>query len=309
MLDKYLDNQEIVTKLLLKSLKDNKLVQAYLFVCDDVDYIYKYSKEFVKEIIKISNLNDEILNNIYKRIDNDEYTELKVVESSGNFIKKEQLLELQNSVLTKPVEANKIVYIIKNCEKLNSASANSILKFLEEPADDIIAILLTDNINMVIPTIKSRCQVLNFKNVKNNVNSEYKIKKIILPENVDKDDEELEELINSSINVVNSIEKKKKNTFIYSKDLLWDKFKTNDEILILLNVLNYLYMDSMYLKLNKGIKYMQKYKETIDLINQKNTIDDIITKVNLIEELKTNLKINVNSKLLFDKMIIELSEV
>ena len=117
MLDKYLDNQEIVTSLLLRSLNTKKLVQAYLFVCDDVDYIYEYAKTFTKEIIKLSGLPDEKLENIYKRIDKNEYTELKLVEPSGLFIKKEQLIDLQNSVLNKPVEANKIVYIIKNCEK------------------------------------------------------------------------------------------------------------------------------------------------------------------------------------------------
>ena len=78
----------------------------------------------------------------------EEYTELKIVKPNGQFIKKEQLLELQNSVLNKPVEANKIIYIIKNAERLNSSSANSILKFLEEPEDNIIAILLTDNLNL-----------------------------------------------------------------------------------------------------------------------------------------------------------------
>ena len=306
MLEKYLDNQEIITKLLINSLKNNILSQAYLFICDDVDYIYNYAKDFIKEIIKKSNLDKDILNNIYNRIDKDEYTELKVIEPDGQFIKKEQLLELQNSVLNKPVEANKIVYIIKNCEKLNSSSANSILKFLEEPADDIIAILLTDNINAVIPTIKSRCQVLNFKNVNTNVNNTcYLIKNL----DIEKDEEEVKILIDSIINFVDNIERKKINSYIYIKDILWDKFKTNDDILILLNFLIYLYMDSLYIKLNKNIKYMNDYKESINLIVEKNSEVNIIKKLNIIESLKNDLRYNVNSKLLFDKLIIELSEV
>ena len=306
MLEKYIDNQEIITKLLMNSLDNNILSQAYLFVCDDVDYIYNYAKDFVKDIIKKSNLNENILNNIYNRIDKDEYTELKVIEPDGQFIKKEQLLELQNSVLNKPVEANKIVYIIRNCEKLNSSSANSILKFLEEPADDIIAILLTDNINAVIPTIKSRCQVLNFKNVSTNVNNTcYLIKNL----GIEKDEEEVKILIDSIINFVDSIEKKQINSYIYIKDILWDKFKTNEDILVLFNFLIYLYMDSLYIKLNKNIKYMNDYKESINLIVEKNSEENIIKKLNIIESLKTDLKYNVNSKLLFDRLIIELSEV
>ena len=309
MLDRYLDSQEVVTKLLIHSINDNKLSSAYLFVCDDIDFALHYAKDFVKDIIKLSNLDENTLNNIYKRIDNDEYTELKIVETDGNYIKKEQLINLQNSVLNKPVEANKIVYIIKNADKLNAASANSILKFLEEPEDDIIAILLTDNLNMVLPTIKSRCQVLSFKNIKNKLDVDNEIGKYIIPDNIYKEKEELDNIINSITDVIYSIEKKKINTFIYSKSLFWDKFVDNNDILILLNFMLYAYMDSMYIKLGKNIKYMQNYEEILNIITTNNDIDDIITKVNLIEELKLNLKMNVNSKLLFDKMIIELSEV
>ena len=307
MLEKYLDNQEIVTKLLLNSIETNKLSQAYLFVCDDIEYIYKYAKEFIKEIIKTSNLDENKLNNIYNRIDNNEYTELKIVEPSGQFIKKEQLLDLQNSVLNKPVEANKIVYIIKNAEKLNSSSANSILKFLEEPEDDIIAILLTNNLNMIMPTIKSRCQILNFKNVKDLFIDENKLKTYLFSE--DLLEEEKNNLINSSIEVVKSLEKKKLNTIIYQKDLMTEKFKDNKEILILLNFLTYLYMDSLYKKINKKIKYMTEYQEILDIVVENNEIDDIISKINLFEKLKNYLSNNVNSKLIFDKLIIEFNEV
>lgn len=309
MLEKYIKEQEIVTNLLIRSINEDRLVQAYLFCCDDVEYAYEYAKEFVKDIIASSKMKEEILNNIYKRIDNNEYTELKVVETSGNVIKKEQLLDLQKATQNKPVEGNKIVYIIKNCEKLNSSSANSILKFLEEPADDIIAILITDNINLVMPTIKSRCQILNFRNVRKEFEDIDKLKKYILPENSEIEDEDIDNLINNSFEVLKTIEKNKKSTIIYEKDLLWDKFKTPEEILIMLNILLYSYMDALYMKLGKNINYMFNYEQIPEELSNLNEKDSLINKINIIEELKNELKMNVNSKLLFDKLIIELSEV
>ena len=309
MLEKYIKEQEIVTNLLIRSINEDRLVQAYLFCCDDVEYAYEYAKEFVKDIIASSKMKEEILNNIYKRIDNNEYTELKVVETSGNVIKKEQLLDLQKATQNKPVEGNKIVYIIKNCEKLNSSSANSILKFLEEPADDIIAILITDNINLVMPTIKSRCQILNFRNVRKEFEDIDKLKKYILPENSEIEDEDIDNLINNSFEVLKTIEKNKKSTIIYEKDLLWDKFKTPEEILIMLNILLYSYMDALYMKLGKNINYMFNYEQIPEELSNFNEKDSLINKINIIEELKNELKMNVNSKLLFDKLIIELSEV
>ena len=59
---------------------------------------------------------------------------------------------------------NKRIYIIKNADRFNASSANTILKFLEEPEDDIIAILLTTNRYHVIETILSRCQILTLAN-------------------------------------------------------------------------------------------------------------------------------------------------
>ncbi len=308
MLEKYEKTQQIVTKLLKESIKNNKIVQAYLFCCDDVEYAYNYAKDFTKEIISTSNLNQEILENIYKRIDNNEYTELKEISPDGNFIKKEQLLELQNSVKNKPVEANKIVYIIKNCDRLNSSSANSILKFLEEPADDIIAILLTDNLNMVLPTIKSRCQILNFKNVKNEYSNENKLLKM-LSLSSSLSEEEINSIINSSIKFVLELEKKKKNVLIYEKALLWDEFKITGDILLFLSILSYLYTDVLNTILNRPVRYMQDYIDTINQIKELNTENTIINKINIIEELKNELLLNVNTKLLFDKLIIEISEV
>lgn len=58
------------------------------------------------------------------------------------------------------------VYIINGADKLNKQSANSILKFIEEPDNNITALLVTDNLYSVMPTIRSRCQILSFQNVK-----------------------------------------------------------------------------------------------------------------------------------------------
>ena len=309
MLEKYMNEQEVVTKLLIQSLKENKVVQAYLFCCDDVNYIYEYAKDFSNDIIGLSNLDDEVLNNIFNRIDKEEYTELKIIEPDGNFIKKEQLLELQNSVLTKPVEGNKIIYIIKNCEKLNASSANCILKFLEEPEDDIIAILLTDNINMVIPTIKSRCQVLNFKNMKNNLFGNDKLINFIFNGDFNKSEEDFDNFINNVFNFVETLENKGKNTFIYIKKMLWDPFNTSEDILSLLNSMLYLYTDSLYYILGKKINYFTNYEEKVSFISNKNNENKIVKKISIIEKIKNELKMNVNNKLLFDKLIIELSEV
>jgi len=52
--------------------------------------------------------------------------------------------------------------VIFEAELLNSPAANSLLKFLEEPAEDTIICLLANNENRLLPTVRSRCQPIRF---------------------------------------------------------------------------------------------------------------------------------------------------
>lgn len=54
------------------------------------------------------------------------------------------------------------VIIVKNIERMRKEASNSFLKLLEEPPSDTVLILTTDNINYILPTIISRCQILKF---------------------------------------------------------------------------------------------------------------------------------------------------
>ena len=302
MLEKYMDEQRVVTTLLKKSIQNNKIVQAYLFYSDDIDYIYKYAKDFSKEIIA-KDLDTK--DNICKKIDEDIYSELKIVEPISNNIKKEQLIDLQKEVQNKPIEGNKIVYIIKNCEKLTAASSNSILKFLEEPADDIVAILLTDNISYVLPTIKSRCQVVNFNRIKKdkNENTYDLFYNLLIFDNSDPDD--INKKIDAVVNFIENIETKGINEFIYIKNI-WDVIRNQQEYNIFVSIMIYFYMDVLYSKIGKEIKYMYNFTDIVDLVKSKNTLNDIINKIYVLEQAKLEGTNNVNNKLLLDKIIIEL---
>ena len=43
---------------------------------------------------------------------------------------------------------------------MNQSASNVLLKFLEEPSDNIIGFLITNNLKLILPTIKSRCEVI-----------------------------------------------------------------------------------------------------------------------------------------------------
>jgi DNA polymerase III subunit delta' len=62
-----------------------------------------------------------------------------------------------------PFESARRVFVIESADQLGDESANRLLKTLEEPASFVHIILITDRLGDVLPTIRSRCQVVRFE--------------------------------------------------------------------------------------------------------------------------------------------------
>ena len=164
-----MNNLSNVKKMYIKYInnviKNNKVSHAYLIELDnyerDIDYVY----DFIKMIL--CNLEyddlDKSNNKIIKLIDEGNYPDITVISTDNTVIKKSDIIDLQKDFSNKSLYNNKKIYIIYSAEKLNNYSANTILKFLEEPEDNIIAFLLTDNRFNILDTIVSRCQILSLK--------------------------------------------------------------------------------------------------------------------------------------------------
>jgi DNA polymerase III subunit delta' len=74
----------------------------------------------------------------------------------------EQLREMQHILSLRPYEAPRKACIIDPAERMSVSAANSLLKTLEEPPGNALIILLTENAGMLLPTVRSRCQLLRF---------------------------------------------------------------------------------------------------------------------------------------------------
>ena len=167
-MDEIVDYNEKFVGVIDNIISFNKLSHAYIIEVNDYDSDYLLVEAFVKLILcknnvkKVSDLNCDKCE-ICRLVDEGNYPDVLVVEPDGKEIKKGQLLDLQKEYNNKSMLDSNRVYIIKEADKLNLATANSILKFLEEPEDNIVAILLTKNRYQIIDTILSRCQIIAFK--------------------------------------------------------------------------------------------------------------------------------------------------
>jgi DNA polymerase-3 subunit delta' len=90
------------------------------------------------------------------------FPDVIVLAPEGRFYKKEQISFLINENSKRPMTGDKKIFLLKDSHMMNENAANAFLKILEEPALSSTFILLTHNLNGLLSTIKSRCQILKF---------------------------------------------------------------------------------------------------------------------------------------------------
>jgi DNA polymerase III delta prime subunit len=210
----------------------------------------------------------------------------KIIEPYGSFIKKGQILDLKRDFSTYSQLTDKKIYIIKNCEKMNKESANTMLKFLEEPDDNIIGFFITLHADYVMPTIQSRCQLIN-ANFSNN-----------MIDNLNITEEEYNEYLSIVKEYIKEIEVNKQKSIIINKELFSDFEKEQIKIIfqIILDIYNaYLSSDNAkYL----DFSYLSNYNKS-----------DLSKKINIIIEVLNKLAYNVNIDLLLDQFVLEMDGV
>ena len=74
----------------------------------------------------------------------------------------QQLRDAQRLLAMRPYEAQRSACVIDPADRMNTNSANSFLKTLEEPPGNAIIILITENADSLLPTIRSRCRMIHF---------------------------------------------------------------------------------------------------------------------------------------------------
>ena len=285
MLDDYKEKQSIVYGILMNEINSDHLSHAYLFDENNNSDAYGLVMAFVKEIL-CKNVNEK--ENICKRIDDGNYPEIKLIEPDGMLIKKQQIIDLQHEFSMKATEGNRRIYIIRDCEKMRPETANSMLKFLEEPDNNLIAILMTNNFNNLLSTIVSRCQLIRLNNNGNGLQDN--------------------DLTNMSLNFIMSIENNGIKTILKTQDLLFDTIsvKDRDGITKFFDKLIDIYYDIMKIDFDEiKSKYGSNYDKLLQ-VNKNNSNIDIMKKIDFILELKDRIKYNVNCNLLIDSLIVNI---
>ena len=271
-----------IAKTLNSYIKENKVNHSYL-----IETNHKDRKEIANKIIDVI-IQKTNVKKTRKQIETE--GDLLYLETDNQVIKKEEILNIKEQFKTTSINSGIRIYVILETEKLNSSSANTLLKFLEEPNDNIFAVLITNNKNKVITTIVSRCQCLNIKN----------------EDNIFEDKEK--DYLDRLFKLIEMIETKKEKTLAYINSIIPNEYLERETIKNLFTDLFYIYDLILHKRYEKGT-IPSEYEKIINKLVDNCNYEDVSRKMLKIDENINRLKYNTNIKLSLYNLIIDLSGV
>ena len=255
---------------------------AYLFNVNSLEQSLMYAKEFAKLLFYGHNYENEKYQNMIYQIDHDEFDDLYIVNPDTISINTDEINKLLKYMETKSLRDNgKRVYIIYGFERLSRDVSNKILKFLEEPKENIYAILLTANMDKILSTIISRCQVLTISFPLDDINLEY---------------------LNNMKNFLEFLYHHKYQTIAYINNFFGNIITDRKCFLDQFNIIEIILSEN----LNRICGRVVREDYVIDLLDKIPT-RIIVNILNITNNLKRLIKNNINLNLLLDRYIIEVT--
>lgn len=309
-LEKY---QPIFYSLINNEFSQGKIPHAFLLIGNNTDKPLNF--------LAMSLICDETLacmkcNDCRKVLEN-KYGDIIKFNGKVVSIKKSDIELIQDTFKKSSLEGKAKIYIIENIEYSTKEAMNSLLKMLEEPGEGIYALFTAKNINRVLPTILSRCQIIDIKPDSKEIIVEQLINDNIpvdaanilsfltvdLTEAIDLYDERFEFMQVQVINFIEDLYFKRNNLIINTQTNLLKKYKERNDIKLFLNMLVLAMKDVFHVKHHQKILY----SKNIDLFKSIDvSVDDLIKQIELVLETIYVIESNANVALLMDSLMYRL---
>ncbi len=140
------------------------LPHALLLVGADGTGKLDFAKKIATSLLCTAPVNNKACQNCqscktYHANANPDFMQIELLEDKQQ-ISVDQIRQLSEFInYTRSFQGYRVI-MINPIERMNQNAANSLLKSLEEPADNTVIILVATNLGKILPTIKSRCQLL-----------------------------------------------------------------------------------------------------------------------------------------------------
>lgn len=315
---KYLrEKQKTVYQTFFNAVNTSRLSHAYLLVGEQGTPLLESAIYLAKSLV-CDNPNplacEECLTCL--RIDEGNYADIIIVDGAQKSIKKDDVHEIEERFETSAIESKgKMIYIINHVENMTSEAINSLLKFLEEPSENIFAFLTCENESRVLPTIISRSQTLHFKSIDKKI-----IKTSAISLGVKYEDAELlcnfynnEELIKEKISdkdylnakecliiTLNALTLDQNSCLVKLHQEVFSKLKSKEATRFYLDMLTIAFQDILNIKIDAEI-ILNSFKDI--LLNLTDKLPHIQQSLLTIMTSRGQIDMNINLGLLLDHII------
>lgn len=291
--EELIGNDEI-KEILNNAVDNNRVLHSYMFIGTKGIGKYLFAKAFAKRILCITK--EKSCDNCKSCIEfeTNNHPDYYEITAQDGKVKIEQIRQMQEKILEKPIVSDKKVYIIKDSDKMTIEAGNCLLKTLEEPPEYLVIILVAENESMILNTIRSRCAKISFKSIKDELILQY-IQNNYGISNVS---DNIMSLFNGSIgNAIDYIDKKE----MYEEV---ERAFSNIEGTNILDVINRL--ECLYS--NKENIYEVLDYINVLLIKKAKVNYKYLNYINKVEETKKRLRANSNFDMCMDNLLFGIWE-
>lgn len=232
--------------------------------------------------------------------------------------------QINNDVAIKPYKGPRKIYIMNEGEKMTVQAQNALLKTLEEPPEYAVLLILASNVDSLLPTVLSRCVVLNMKPAKDAQIKKYLMETMEIPDykadicvafargNVGKakllaKSEEFDKVKEEAIILLKNIKEMDLNEIVTAiKKINEFKFDVNDYM----DILSIWYRDVLLFKATHDANHLI-FKEEIQHIRKvadKSAYEGIEKIIDALEKSKQRLNANVNFDLTMELLLLTIKE-
>lgn len=250
---------------------------------------------------------------------------IRVTHEKPNTISVDDIrTQVNNDVAIKPYSSDYKVYIINEAEKMTPQAQNAILKTLEEPPEYAVIILLVNNLNTLLPTILSRCVVLNMKPVADELVKKYLCEQLMVPDykadvcvafargNIGKaknlaSSEEFENVKAEALSLLKYIQDMDLSEIIAAIKKISDyKLEVNDY----LDICAIWYRDVLLFKATNDANHLVFREEIQSLrkVARNSSYEGIETIIKALDTAKKRLDANVNFELVMELLVLTIQE-
>ena len=250
---------------------------------------------------------------------------IRIMHEKPNTISVDDIrTQVNNDIVIKPYSSKYKIYIIPEADLMSAQAQNALLKTIEEPPEYAVIMLLTENAEALLPTIRSRCVMMKLRNIKDQLVKKYLMEQMEIPDykadvcvafaqgNMGKaimlaTSEYFNEIKEEVVHLLRNIDEMNVSELMDAvKKCMTYKMEINDY----LDMIAIWYRDVLIYKATKNVDRVV-FSDQLRYIKaraSKSSYEGIENILDAIEKAKARLKANVNFELTMELLLLTIKE-